>query len=48
MVKWTKEDEQLLAKLYLISRRSTPDIAKEMNRGVGAVRAKISKLSLSN
>ena len=45
-MKWTKDDEQTLAKLYLINRKSTPDIAAIMNRDKGAVRAKITKLGL--
>lgn len=47
-MKWTIKDLELLRKLYLHDRLSTPDIAKHMNRGVGGVRAKISKLGLSN
>ena len=45
-MKWTKEDEQILAKLYLIHRKSTPDIATIMCRDKGAVRAKITKMNL--
>ena len=45
-MKWTKEDEALLSRLYLINRKSAPDIATIMARDKGAVRAKITKLGL--
>lgn len=47
MRKWSTEDEALLKQLYLINRKSTPDIANIMGRGVGSVRAKICKLNIS-
>lgn len=48
MMKWTKEDEALLSKLYLIKRKSAPEIAQIMSRDKGAVRAKITKMSLTS
>ena len=47
-MKWTKEDEALLSKLYLIKRKTTPEIAQIMSRDKGAVRAKITKMSLTS
>ena len=47
-MKWTKEEEATLAKLYLINRKTTPEIAQIMSRDKGAVRAKITKMSLTS
>jgi hypothetical protein len=47
-MKWTIDDEKLLSKLYLINRKSTPEIAQIMSRDKGAVRAKITKMSLTS
>lgn len=48
MMKWSKEDEALLSKLYLIKRKTCPDIATIMNRDKGAVRAKITRMHLTS
>jgi len=45
-MKWTKEDEQLLSKLYLINRCTAPDIAQIMYRDKGSVRNKITRMNL--
>ena len=47
-MKWSKSDELLLADLYLIRRKSCPEIADIMKRYKGAVRAKLSAMSLTN
>lgn len=47
-MKWTTDDEKLLSKLYLINRKSAPEIAQIMSRDKGAVRAKITKMSLTS
>jgi len=47
-MKWTTDDEKLLSKLYLINRKTTPEIAQIMSRDKGAVRAKITKMSLTS
>ena len=45
-MKWTKEDEQLLTQLYLINRKTAPDIAIIMGRDKGSVRNKITRMNL--
>ena len=47
-MKWTIDDEMLLSKLYLINRKTAPEIAQIMSRDKGAVRAKITKMSLTS
>jgi len=47
-MKWTTDDEKLLSKLYLINRKTVPEIAQIMSRDKGAVRAKITRMSLTS